>query len=71
MDVQDARKEDEIIFLMALVPGPTQPDLTRIAKTISTSRFQLIQEVFTLELMSRLHTTSNWGVIGLLVKVSR
>jgi hypothetical protein len=32
---------------------------------MSISRVQLIQELFTLKLMSRSRTTSNWDILGL------
>jgi hypothetical protein len=46
-------------------------DSTRIVKTSSISSIQLVQELSTLKLMSRSHTTSNWGVLRLLLKVKR
>jgi hypothetical protein len=46
-----AQREDEINFLMALILG---------AETISISGVQLVQELSTLKLMFRSHTTSNW-----------
>jgi hypothetical protein len=46
-------------------------DSIRISETISISRVQLIQELFILKLMARSYMTSNWGVLGLLVKVRR
>jgi hypothetical protein len=66
-----ARKEGEINFPMELVPGQNKIDSTKIAETIFISRVQLVQELSTLKLMLRSHTTSNWGVLGLLRKVRR
>jgi hypothetical protein len=55
-----AWKEDEI-----------KSNSSRISEASSISRVQLVQELFTLKLMPRSHTTSNWGVLVLHGKVRR
>jgi hypothetical protein len=36
-----------------------------ISETMSISRVQLVQELSTLKLIPKSHTTSNWGILGL------
>jgi hypothetical protein len=82
IDVQDAyeiafgrsthaRKEDETKFPMTPVPGPTKIGFNQNCQIFLISRVQLIQELSTLKLMPRSHTTSNWIVLGLIGKVRR
>jgi hypothetical protein len=80
IDVQDAyeiafgrsthaRKEDETKFPMTPVPGPTKIRFNQNCQFFLISRVQLIQELSTLKLTPRSHTTSNWIVLGLIGKV--
>jgi hypothetical protein len=82
IDVQDAyqigfqhstyaRKEDEINFAMAVVPGPTKIGLDPNAETISIYRVQLIQELSILKLIPRSHMTYNSVILRLHGKTRR
>jgi hypothetical protein len=56
---------------MAVVPGPNKIGFDQNYWKNLISRVQLIQELNTLKLMHMSHMRSNWGILGLLGKVSK
>jgi hypothetical protein len=65
------QKENEINFPMESVPRPNKIGFHQNSRKFSISRVPLVQELSILKMMPKSHTTSNWGVLGLLGKVRR
>jgi hypothetical protein len=66
-----SRKDNKIKFPMEPVHVQLNSSSTRTAEISSISRVQLVQELSTLKLMPRSHTTSNLGILRLPGKIGR